>query len=69
MIVENALRLFSQDRTGRVDYALESGGEKQMVPQNSAQYFKMAAHCSYFFYFFFLNQTGSLSQWIDFLFI
>lgn len=25
-IVQNALRLYSQDRTGLVDYALESGG-------------------------------------------
>lgn len=29
VIVENALRLFSQDRTGLADYALESGGEKR----------------------------------------
>ena len=28
MIVQNALRLFSQDRTGLADYALESGGQK-----------------------------------------
>ena len=26
LIVQNALRLYSQDRTGHVDYALESGG-------------------------------------------
>lgn len=26
LIVANALKLFSQDRTGLVDYALESGG-------------------------------------------
>ena len=28
MIVKNALRLFSQDRTGLADYALESGGQE-----------------------------------------
>lgn len=28
LIVQNALRLYSQDRTGLVDYALESGGRK-----------------------------------------
>lgn len=28
VIVQNALRLFSQDRTGLADYALESGGQK-----------------------------------------
>lgn len=27
IIVQNALRLYSQDRTGLVDYALESGGK------------------------------------------
>lgn len=27
MIVKNALRVFSQDRTGLADYALESGGQ------------------------------------------
>lgn len=27
VIVQNALRLYSQDRTGLVDYALESGGK------------------------------------------
>lgn len=32
MIVENALRQFSQDRTGLADYALESGGQNQTVP-------------------------------------
>ena len=29
LIVQNALRLYSQDRTGQVDYALESGGKKE----------------------------------------
>lgn len=29
LIVQNALRLYSQDRTGLVDYALESGGKKE----------------------------------------
>lgn len=28
VIVQNALRLFSEDRTGRADYALESGGQE-----------------------------------------
>lgn len=28
LIVQNALKLYSQDRTGMVDYALESGGKK-----------------------------------------
>lgn len=32
LIVQNALRLYSQDRTGLVDYALESGG-KEDVPR------------------------------------
>lgn len=31
MIVENALRQFSQDRTGLADYALESGGESNLL--------------------------------------
>lgn len=30
LIVQNALKLFSQDRTGQVDYALESGGRKKV---------------------------------------
>lgn len=30
-IVKNALRLFSQDQTGRADFALESGGQKQTL--------------------------------------
>lgn len=30
LIVQNALRLFSQDKTGRVDYALESGGKEKV---------------------------------------
>lgn len=29
--MKNALRLFSQDRTGLADYALESGGQKQNI--------------------------------------
>lgn len=31
MIVQNALRLYSQDRTGLVDYALESGGMEKFM--------------------------------------
>ncbi len=30
VIVQNALRLFSQDRTGLADFALESGGQKKV---------------------------------------
>lgn len=30
IIVQNALRLYSQDRTGLVDYALESGGKNKV---------------------------------------
>ena len=29
LIVQNALKLYSQDRTGLVDYALESGGKER----------------------------------------
>lgn len=32
LIVQNALKLYSQDRTGLVDYALESGGKKKASP-------------------------------------
>lgn len=31
LIVQNALRLYSQDRTGLVDYALESGGMEKLM--------------------------------------
>lgn len=31
LIVQNALRLYSQDRTGLVDYALESGGMEKFM--------------------------------------
>lgn len=31
LIVQNALRLYSQDRTGLVDYALESGGKEDVL--------------------------------------
>lgn len=33
-MVKNALRLFSEDRTGLADYALESGGQKQRLYYN-----------------------------------
>lgn len=36
LIVQNALKLYSQDRTGMVDYALESGGKKEVSHQISA---------------------------------
>lgn len=31
MIVEDALRRFSQDKTSMADYALESGGQNQLL--------------------------------------
>ena len=36
LIVQNALRLYSQDRTGLVDYALESGGSTPSLTQTHA---------------------------------
>lgn len=51
MIVQNALRLFSQDRTGLADYALESGGQKLCLC--SAQTHDMTVFCNsdYIVYF------------------
>lgn len=31
VIVDNALKLYSQDKTGMVDFALESGGESAVT--------------------------------------
>lgn len=36
LIVQNALRLYSQDRTGLVDYALESGGKKSHIGMSAS---------------------------------
>ncbi|KAM9837891.1 SUN domain-containing protein 1-like [Aulostomus maculatus] len=48
MIVMNALRLFSQDRTGMADYALESGGGSIMSTRCSETYETKAALLSLF---------------------
>ncbi|XP_042253001.1 SUN domain-containing protein 1-like isoform X6 [Thunnus maccoyii] len=48
MIVKNALRLFSQDRTGLADYALESGGGSVLSTRCSETYETKAALLSLF---------------------
>ncbi|XP_056221357.1 SUN domain-containing protein 1-like [Seriola aureovittata] len=48
VIVENALRLFSQDRTGLADYALESGGGSILSTRCSEAYETKAALLSLF---------------------
>ncbi|XP_044193547.1 SUN domain-containing protein 1-like isoform X5 [Thunnus albacares] len=48
MIVKNALRLFSQDRTGMADYALESGGGSVLSTRCSETYETKAALLSLF---------------------
>ncbi|XP_076844734.1 SUN domain-containing protein 1 isoform X5 [Brachyhypopomus gauderio] len=48
MIVQNALRLYSQDRTGRVDYALESGGGSILSTRCSETYETKTALMSLF---------------------
>ncbi|XP_045891599.1 SUN domain-containing protein 1-like [Micropterus dolomieu] len=48
VIVENALRLFSQDRTGLADYALESGGGSVLSTRCSQTYETKAALLSLF---------------------
>ncbi|XP_038591581.1 SUN domain-containing protein 1-like isoform X8 [Micropterus salmoides] len=48
VIVENALRLFSQDRTGLADYALESGGGSVLSTRCSQTYKTKAALLSLF---------------------
>ncbi|XP_042369796.1 SUN domain-containing protein 1-like, partial [Plectropomus leopardus] len=47
-IVQNALRLFSQDRTGLADYALESGGGSVLSTRCSETYETKAALLSLF---------------------
>ncbi|AWP18210.1 putative SUN domain-containing protein 1-like [Scophthalmus maximus] len=48
VIVTDALRLFSQDRTGRADYALESGGGSVLSTRCSETYETKAALLSLF---------------------
>ncbi|KAG9340433.1 hypothetical protein JZ751_021546 [Albula glossodonta] len=48
LIVQNALRLYSQDRTGRVDYALESGGGSILSTRCSETYETKTALMSLF---------------------
>ncbi|XP_036937287.1 SUN domain-containing protein 1-like isoform X5 [Acanthopagrus latus] len=48
VIVQNALRLFSQDRTGLADYALESGGGSILSTRCSETYETKAALLSLF---------------------
>ncbi|XP_074519935.1 SUN domain-containing protein 1-like [Halichoeres trimaculatus] len=48
LIVKNALRLFSQDRTGLADYALESGGGSVLSTRCSETYETKAALLSLF---------------------
>ncbi|XP_026206311.1 SUN domain-containing protein 1-like isoform X2 [Anabas testudineus] len=48
MIVKNALRVFSQDRTGLADYALESGGGSILSTRCSETYETKAALLSLF---------------------
>ncbi|KAF6732487.1 SUN domain-containing protein 1 [Oryzias melastigma] len=48
LIVQNALRLFSQDKTGRVDYALESGGGSILSTRCSETYETKTALMSLF---------------------
>ncbi|XP_070703628.1 SUN domain-containing protein 1 isoform X2 [Pempheris klunzingeri] len=48
MIVQNALRLYSQDRTGQVDYALESGGGSILSTRCSETYETKTALMSLF---------------------
>ncbi|XP_061079769.1 SUN domain-containing protein 1 isoform X2 [Conger conger] len=48
LIVQNALRLYSQDRTGQVDYALESGGGSILSTRCSETYETKTALMSLF---------------------
>uniref|UniRef100_A0A3P9HK13 Sad1 and UNC84 domain containing 1 n=1 Tax=Oryzias latipes TaxID=8090 RepID=A0A3P9HK13_ORYLA len=48
LIVQNALKLFSQDRTGQVDYALESGGGSILSTRCSETYETKTALMSLF---------------------
>ncbi|RVE69537.1 hypothetical protein OJAV_G00078660 [Oryzias javanicus] len=48
LIVQNALRLFSQDKTGQVDYALESGGGSILSTRCSETYETKTALMSLF---------------------
>ncbi|XP_041942659.1 SUN domain-containing protein 1 isoform X2 [Alosa sapidissima] len=48
LIVQNALRLYSQDRTGKVDYALESGGGSILSTRCSETYETKTALMSLF---------------------
>ncbi|CAL8304565.1 unnamed protein product [Merluccius merluccius] len=48
LIVQNALRLYSQDRTGHVDYALESGGGSILSTRCSETYETKTALMSLF---------------------
>ncbi|XP_034049396.1 SUN domain-containing protein 1-like [Thalassophryne amazonica] len=48
VIVKNALRLFSEDRTGLADYALESGGGSILTTLSSETYKSRAALISLF---------------------
>lgn len=41
MIVDKALRRFSEDRTGMSDFALESGGQNRQVRNSKAILYKM----------------------------
>lgn len=51
MIAQNVLKLYSQDKTGLVDYALESGGKERKIPSHAEPGFERSAS-SY-------HQTGS----------
>ncbi|XP_032394403.1 SUN domain-containing protein 1 isoform X5 [Etheostoma spectabile] len=48
LIIQNALRLYSQDRTGQVDYALESGGGSILSTRCSETYETKTALMSLF---------------------
>ena len=60
-IVKEAIKIYDADKTGRVDYALESAGNLSISVDriNTIIILTELLHCHYFFFFF-------INRWSDY---